>query len=270
MEAGRDDFGIPKPTFGRTVQVGHDLTLLPQPGHWPEIELVTSPEDNDGSILVLHPWSCVTFFTAVPSSWEPLDVKQRVEEEAAMLTGQSDQIVEQEYVRSAVVADERIDHLFVTCVSPSVTELTQRLSNRSVRLRTSLSAVSSLVMETQRAQGLKVTLGWYERFVEVTVVRDNEWLFGGFSPYRDPLDCLYYMASLLDRLHLDPLDLQAILLYGSFVDSAPEGPLSQLFATGPSVLRPAGAFPNATETFLSEPAFVPCAGAVLKQLFAEV
>ncbi|MGA7305565.1 MAG: hypothetical protein WBW88_11865 [Rhodothermales bacterium] len=270
VEAGRDEFGIPRPTFGRSVNVGHNLTKLPQAGRWPELSLVTSPTENDGAVLVLHPWACVTFFTAVPASWDPGDVKKRVEEEARLIAGNTDYLVEQEYVRSCVMGNERVDHLFVTCVPASIRELTHRLSHKSVQIRNSLSVVASLIMESPATDGLTLILGWYDRHLEVIVVQNREWLFGGYSPYRDPHDCLYYIASLLDKLGLNTLDLKEILQYGSSIEAAPNGSMTQLFATQPSVLRPASAFPDARETFLAQPAFVPCAGAVLMQLFAEV
>jgi hypothetical protein len=75
---------------------------------------------------------------------------------------------------------------------------------------------------------------------------------------------------LLDNLGLDPLDLERVLQYGSSIDQAPDSSISQLFTIAPDVLRPAQAFPDARETFLTQPAFVPCAGAIHKQLFAEV
>lgn len=270
MEAGRDAFGIPRPTFGRTVKVGHDLTQLPAAGRWPDIELITSPTENDGAVLVLHPWACVTFFTAVPASSDPSDVRAHVEEEARMIVGESEYVIEQEYIRSGLLDDKRVDHLFVTCVPASVADLTPRLSSRSVQIRSSLSAVASMITESPTDGGLMLMLGWYPRHMEITVVRNRAWLFGGFTSYRDPHDCLYYIAALLDKLKLNTLDLTRILQYGSSIETAPDGPLSQLFATHPEVLRPAMAFPDARETFLTQPAFVPCAGAVLKQLFAEV
>lgn len=231
---------------------------------------MTSPHENDGAVLVLHPWACVTFFTAVPASWDPADVRMRVEEETRLVVGDSDHVIEQEYVRSSIMGEQRVDHLFVTCVPASIRELTPRLSDRSVQIRCSLSAVASMVMESRASEGLTLMLGWYERHMETIVVHAGEWLFGGYTAYRDPHDCLYYIASLLDRLGLNTLDLKRILQYGSSIEAAPDGPLSQLLATRPGVLRPASAFPDARETFLTQPAFVPCAGAVLKQLFAEV
>jgi len=270
VEAGRDAFGMPKPTFGRTIQAGADLTDLPAEGAWPKLEVVTSPEENDGAVLVLHPWTCHTFFTAVPASWDPIDVKSRVEEEATLVVGRAGYFVEQEYVRSSILNGERVDHLFVTCIPASITEFTQRLSNRSVQVRTSLSSVASLLTDSLTPAGLCLVLGWYSRHLEINVIVEGKWLFGGYAAYRDPNDCLYYIAALLDRLHLDPLDLDRILQYGSSIESAPDGAISQLFATHPDVLRPSRAFPDARETFLTQPAFVPCAGAVLKQLFAEV
>ena len=270
VEAGRDSLGVPRPTFGRAVAFGHDLTHLPAAGEWPKFTLATSPEENDGAVLVLHPWSCVTFFTAVPAAWDPGRVKRQVEEEAMMLVGDGEYVIEQEYVRSGIIADERVDHLFVTCVPASIRELTPLLSHRPVQIRSSLSAVASLILESSNTDGLVLILGWYSRHMEVSVVENGSWLYGGYTGFRDPLDCLYFIASLLERLGLNALDLNRILQYGSSIETAPDGPLSQLFAVHPSVLRPSSVFPEARETFLSQPAFVPCAGAILKQLFAEV
>ena len=222
-------------------------------------------------MLVLHPWSCVTFFTSVPSSLNLDEVKTRVEQDAQRLLGSEDCRLALEYVRSGLVEDHRVDHLFVTCAPKSVLALEPLLSTKAVQVRSSLSAVASLVLEsTSVVDGLSLILGWYRGFLEVTILRSDEWLFGSYTTYRDPHDTLYYLASLLEKLGLNPLDLERIMQYGPCIDNAPTTPLSQLFASNPIALVPQVAFPEADESFLSEHAFVPCTGGIQKQLLAEV
>ena len=241
-------------------------------------------------LLAVPPTALPGFFSPLPEALGASERYEQLRQEAALLAdARTTQPVR---IRAVPVRTETLDveghavpyrwHHVLHVPEPvhaRLTLLAKTLGAGTYDLVDSTQAAAAVVAALDEARpvteppprGVTLVLGAYAHHVELSVLREGQWLHGHHGASGLPEDAAYFAAALLEHLGIAPAEVRRLCLYGEGeaghgVDPDRYGLLAEPRGEEPALLDPLAVFdrppPDASPATLA--AYVPCLGAVLR------
>lgn len=157
-----------------------------------------------------------------------------------------------EYVGGGALDGESADRIMITCVPRQATSFKALLSPRRFRVQSSLTAISELLngisLHAGKRDSVLVGLGWFERYVEITLLSRSTLRFSGYVDRTSDDDAVRQIERILAFANQHRRDVPHLYLYGhplseQMLLSVVEGRRSRLKRIRPIDLFPANRNP---------------------------
>ena len=231
--------------------------------------------------VLVHPPDCYSFFTPVPVGTEASERRQRLHQEASLLT--QDNATEalhltDELLYTETLDEEQVEWYHVLAIEERIHKrlgrILEAVPDLSYRPRSSMYGVTAAMSalyarEAEKEEPLPaytLTVGWYSTHTEYTVCHGSNWYFSHYTPAGSPTDCAYFAVTLLNRMKLLPRVIQRIYLYGQEVDVSQFRLLQSIFGVAPRRLNAMHIVDQKAERFTASfnaEAYAPCIGGTL-------
>ncbi len=228
----------------------------------------------------LHPPHCYSFFTPLPPEVSKEERKQRLLDEAALLTRSGAKeplrLTADRLYADTLDEDERVEWYHVLAVQDGLhagfDRVFRMLPQTHNRMMVSMHAVANAVErieqqdEAPRQAPFSLAIGWYPTHVEYTLCHQGRWYFDHFTDADDPDDCAYFALLLLNRLDLSPAAVGRVFLYGGYQDLEAFASLGDVFTVAPEPLDPRRLIELDEQSMAADEhldAYAPCIGVAL-------
>lgn len=230
--------------------------------------------------VAAHPWRCTSFFSPLPEGMSPAARYEQLRQEAALLADAS--VARPIRIRATPVRIEtrpegwqahwhhvlRLPENVHARAEHLAAQLGERVRAEFADASGAAAALAARVLarEDVAETPLALALGLYDGRAEYALARGDAWRhFGHFADTQIPANGAYFAAALLDRLGVNPADIEHLFVYGDGtatglaefetllgLEAEPLNPLP--------LFRPAGGRADA----LALAAYAPCVGALLR------
>lgn len=177
--------------------------------------------------ITLHPPSCPTFFTPLPTGLDDYEQEQHLQEEAALLL-HPDQphplhLTIDPVTLGSMPNGVRVEWVHVlaleTTAKAQFDHLMKALPNTSYRLTSSMHAVSKateqlLAEQKSNVASYALIVGWYPTHTEFTICYEGEWQQSYFAETKTTIDAAFFGLDLLRRLMIDFASVGHLFVYG--------------------------------------------------------
>ena len=230
--------------------------------------------------VALHPPACYSFFTPLSLEDAREQRKQRLLDEAALLTRttppQPLRLTADSVYTETLDAGASVEWYHVLALDEQLharfDRVLRMLPPPQHRMMLSTQAVARAVEQIAREghgpprQEAPFTLavGVYDAHLEFAVCRHARWYFSSFTEAAAPADAGYFGLALVQHLGLQPVAVGELLLYGEEARDTAAASLAAAFGAEPSALDPMQLIDLDANSMAARnhfPAYAPCLGA---------